>query len=568
LRKQSHKRSHRDARTSLIRALCACSVLGWAAETVQAIDDIPEGGFRWIQGYDGNQPTPGFRVDGLLRIEAPDEPQPVGINLASGKIEVGPTGQILVQYGPGGSRFINGDVVNDGAVSLKTVLLFSRDGAEWVNRGTIEAATYMGLGVTGKGAVFRQASGEIRVADASSRFEFYNQSRFIYEGGKVFGRPLLVAATAEVAAEATQELALRFAAPGSSLEGRFPEDLSVVVSSSDAFGPGGLILNPVTPVLGLVEMVAASGSPGAVLQVPDAGVTLAPQGVLRVKPGAGLSEIRGYLAIEGLLEVQGAARWTIPAGSLTHRGKIRLPFGGRLQVSAPLVQSGGTLQIEGGELSLDQGLSVQGGTLIAAGLVSGNLTNAAMAVVDQEQPGRVRGAWTQTSAGTLQVRVRETSAEAEAALQVTGPLDPRGTLEVVLGDGVRLSRGSVLRLVQADRLDGWFEKLILPPLDSGLHWQIVPSDDEVRLTVQDTPPPVLIELLRRDTGDRIRLSGPWGSDTRATLRLSHDLKHWTSLQRFDSFAGLTWFPIPKADTAAVDDLTAYQVILAPAGSSN
>jgi len=403
--------------------------MGLAVESVQAIDDIPEGGFRWIQGYDGNQPTPGFRVDGLLRIEAPDEPQPVGISLESGKIEVGPTGQILVQYGPGGSRFINGDVANDGVVSLKSVLLFSRDGAEWVNRGTVEAATYMGLGVTGKGAVFRQVSGEIRVADASSRFEFYNQSRFVYEGGKVLARPLLVASTADVEADATQDLALRFAAPGSSLEGRFPADLSVLVSSDDAFGPGGLLLNPVTSVLGLVELVATSGSPGAVLQLPDAGVTLAPQGVVRVKPGAGLSEVRGRLAVEGLLEVQGVARWTTSSGSLTNRGKIRLPFGGRLQVSAPLVQSGGTLQIEGGELSLDQGLSIQGGTLIAAGIVSGNLTNGAVAVVDQEQPGRVRGRRSQTSAGTLQVRVRETSAEAEAALQVSGPLDPRGTLE-------------------------------------------------------------------------------------------------------------------------------------------
>jgi len=139
---------------------------------------------------------------------------------------------------------------------------------------------------------------------------------------------------------------------------------------------------------------------------------------------------------------------------------------------------------------------------------------------------------------------------------------------VILGDGLRLSRGSVLKLVQADRLDGWFEKLVLPPLDSGLHWQVVPSEDEVRLTVRDTPPPVSIEWLRRDSGDRIRVSGPWGTDTRAILRRSHDLRSWTSIQSLDSFAGLNWFPIPKADAAGVDGLTVYQAILAPAGSPN
>jgi hypothetical protein len=485
----------------------------------------------------------------------------VGINLSSGRIDVGTTGEILVQYGPGGSRFINGDLVNEGLVTLKSVLLFSRDGAEWVNRGVIEAATYMGLGITGKGARFRQVSGEIRVAGPSSRFEFYNQSRFIYEGGRVLARPLLVAASAEVASETTQELALRFAAQGSTLEGRFPSDLSVVVASDEAFGPGSLLLNTVTPIEGVIELVAASGSPGALLQLPDSGITLAPQGVLRVKPGAGLSEIRGGLAVAGLLDIQGAARWSTSGKALTHRGKIRLPFGGRLQVSAPLVQAGGTLQVEGGELALSQGLSLEGGTLIAAGILSGHLTNGSLAVVDQEQPGRVRGEWTQTSAGTLQVKVRETSVASEAALLVTGPLKLRGTLEVVLADGLQLSRGAVLKLVQAESLNGWFERLVLPPLEAGLHWQVVPSENEVRLSVRDTPPPVLIEWVQRASGDRVRVSGPWSLETQAVLRVSHDLRNWTTVERRSPFAGMTWFPVPKPDEPGAAALTVYQAIL-------
>jgi hypothetical protein len=531
--------------------------------TVHAIDDIPEGGFRWIQGYGGNEPTAGFRVDGRLRIEAPDEPQSVSINLSSGRIDVGTTGEILVQYGPGGSRFINGDLVNEGLVTLKSVLLFSRDGSEWVNRGVIEAATDMGLAITGKGARFRQVSGEIRVAGPSSRFEFYNQSRFIYEGGRVLAWPLLVAASAEVASETTQELALRFAAQGSTLEGRFPSDLSVAVASDETFGPGSLLLNTVTPIEGVIELVAASGSPGALLQLPDSGMKLAPRGVLRVRPGAGLSEIRGGLAVEGLLDIQGSARWSTSGKALTHRGKIRLPFGGRLQVSAPLVQAGGTLQVEGGELAFSQGLSLEGGTVIAAGILSGHLINGALAMVDQEQPGRVRGEWTQTSAGTLQVKVRETSVASEAALLVTGPLNLRGTLEVVLADGVQLSRGAVLKLVQAESLNGWFERLVLPPLGAGLHWQVVPSENEVRLSVRDTPPPVLIEWVQRASGDRVRVSGPWSLETQAVFRVSHDLRSWTTVERRSPFAGLTWFPVPKPDEPGAAALTVYQAILSP-----
>jgi hypothetical protein len=376
----------------------------------------------------------------------------------------------------------------------------------------------------------------------------------------------LVAASAEVVSETTQKLALRFAAQGSSLEGRFPGDLSIVVASDDAFGPSSLLLNTVTPIEGLIELVAAFGNPGALLQLPESGMTLAPRGVLRVKPGAGLSEIRGPLAVEGLLDVQGFAQWATSGEALTNRGKIRLPFGGRLQVSAPLVQAGGTLQVEGGELGLSQGLSIEGGTLIAAGILSGHLTNSALVVVDQEQPGRVRGEWTQTSQGTLQVRVRETSVASDVALQVSGPLNLRGTLEVVLADGVLLSRGAVLRLVKADSLNGWFERLVLPPLEAGLHWQVVPSEDQVCLSVRDTPPPVLIEWVQRASGDRVRVSGPWSLETKAVLRISHDLRNWTTVERKSPFAGMTWFPVPKADEPGANGLTMYQAILSPVSS--
>ena len=551
-----------------LRSFLASGVAVLAATRVLGVEDVPEGGFRWIQGYDGNAPTQGFRVDGLLRIEAPDEPQPVGIHLESGKVEVGASGEIQVRYGPGGSRFILGDVVNDGLISLKSSLAFSRDGAEWVNRGVIEAVNDVGLGITGKDAVFRQVSGEIRLADPSQRLEFHNRSRFIYQGGKVSGRPVLIGASAEVQAEGTQALALQFLGEGSSLEGRFPEDLSVLVASDDAHGPGSLALNTPGPIEGLLELVAGSASSGAVLELPRDGATLGARGVLRVKPGAGLAEIRGRLALEGWLDVPGSARWTTRGESLTNRGRIRLPFGGRLQAAATMVQAGGTLQILGGQLELARGLSVDGGTLVASGTIAGSLTNGALAVVDQEQPGRVRGDWTQTSSGTLRVRVLETSPLAEPALQVTGPVSLRGTLEVMVADGVQLSQGAELRLVQASRIEGWFDRLELPTLEAGLHWRVVPSDGEVRLAVQDAPPPLLLEWLQGDLSDRIRVSGPWTPEMQLVVHVSRDLKHWTPFAGLDPFVGLAQFPVPRADDPSQVGTTVYQAFLIPLSAAS
>jgi hypothetical protein len=142
----------------------------------------------------------------------------------------------------------------------------------------------------------------------------------------------------------------------------------------------------------------------------------------------------------------------------------------------------------------------------------------------------------------------------------------RGTLEVLLADGVTLSRGAALRLVQADSLNGWFERLVLPPLEAGLHWRVVPSEEEVRLSVQDTPPPIRVEWISRDAGDRIRVSGPWSPETQAVLRVSGDLKTWTSVQRMSSFAGLTWFPVPKPSESGSDGLRVYRATLGPVGS--
>jgi len=317
------------------------AALWMAVPDLHAIEDVPEGGLRWLQGYDGNAPTGGFRVDGRLRIEAPDEPQPVGLVLESGRLEIGPGGELLVQHGPGGSRFLQGDVVNDGLVSLNSVLLFSRDGAEWVNRGTIRAAMFMGLGVTGKGARFRQASGEIHSDEPGSRLEFYNQSWFIHGGGKVFGSPAIVASSARIEAAVTEDLRLRFLGPGCRLEGRYP----------------------------------------------------------------------------------------------------------------------------------------------------------------------------------------------------------------------------------ADAVRGCFARLALPPLETGLHWQVVPSEREVRLVVRRSPAPLVIEWLHRDGGDLLRVSGPWGSQQEVVLRVSPDLKQWTPFQRLFPFAGVATVPVPRNPGGEDGPMTVYQAVLGPVGST-
>jgi len=543
------------------------AALWMAVPDLHAIEDVPEGGLRWLQGYDGNAPTSGFRVDGRLRIEAPDEPQPVGLVLESGRLEIGPGGELLVRHGPGGSRFLQGDVVNDGLVSLDSVLLFSREGAEWVNRGTIRAAMFMGLGVTGKGARFRQVSGEIHADEPGSRLEFYNQSWFIHEGGKVFGSPAIVASSARIEAAVTEDLRLRFLGPGCRLEGRYPADLSVVVASDDVFGPVDLTLDPEGAIAGTLEVTASAQDSGAVVRCPGSGATLKAEGVFRILPGAGVSEIRGPLTIGGLLSVEGSMRWGASDGGLTNRGRLLVSDEGRLQLSAPLVQASGTLEIDGGSLDAPSGVTVTGGTVVAAGRLSGPITNAAIAVVDQARPARVTGRWVQTASATMRTVARFGPGSSGHALQVAGSLDLGGTLEVVSAGGSHLADGVELRLLQADAVRGWFARLALPPLETGLHWQVVPSEREVRLVVRRSPAPLVIEWLHRDGGDLLRVSGPSGLQQEVVLRVSRDLKQWTPFQRLFPFAGVATVPVPRNPGGEDGPMTVYQAVLGPVGST-
>jgi hypothetical protein len=545
----------------LVCALAMALVLPAA----RAIDDVPQGVLRWVQGFDGNQPTAGFRVDGTLRLEAADEPQPVGIPLESGRIEVGPEGRILVQHGPGGYRFIQGDVVNDGVVSLKSVLLFSRDGAEWVNRGTIEASTYMGLGVIGKGARLRQVAGEIRAADPTSRFEFYHQSWFVYEGGKVLARPVLVGSSARVDAASTEDLSLRFLGPGCRLEGRYPTDLSASVASDDTFGPADLTVDPSGAIGGTLELSATRGDPGVVLRIPDAGATLAPDGFLKVLPGAGICEIQGPLTLEGSRSIDGPTRWRSSRGGISLGGRILVGEEGRLSLTTPSVQTAGTLEVDGGALEAPSGLEITGGTLVAAGELSGRITNAAVAVVDPARPARMRGDWTQTSSGTMRAVARFGPTSSGVALKVEGVLKLGGLLEVVAAGGSQLADGTELRLLQAETLKGWFEKLALPPLQDGFHWQWVPLDREVRLKVRSSPTPLVIDWLRRDGADLLRVSGPSFQQQQVIVQVSRDLRHWTPFQRIFPFTGLATIPVPREALAEDAPMTVYQAILGPLG---
>lgn len=104
-----------------------CGLLALAlAGPAQALDDVPEGALLWLQGFDGNPPTPGFRVDGTVLLRSVDDIANIGINLSSGAITNSPTGEIRSEVGVSGNRFINGSIINQGLVRLDSLTCGSK----------------------------------------------------------------------------------------------------------------------------------------------------------------------------------------------------------------------------------------------------------------------------------------------------------------------------------------------------------------------------------------------------------------------------------------------------------
>jgi hypothetical protein len=148
------------------------------------------------------------------------------------------------------------------------------------------------------------------------------------------------------------------------------------------------------------------------------------------------------------------------------------------------------------------------------------------------------------------------------ALQVRGTLQLGGTLKLTLAEGLLLGDGSVLNLARGDRVQGWFDRLDLPPLANGLYWEVLPSTTQVQLAVRSEQPAVQVQLSRSADGDTLQLTGPIIAGAEATLRVSFDLATWKTLGTFRPFNGVIVFPVPPLEGQAVDGATLFGATLA------
>ena len=524
-------------RRNLICGLLALTLSGPA----QALDDVPEGALLWLQGFDGNPPTPGFRVDGTVLLQSVDDIANIGINLSSGAITNSPTGEIRSEVGVSGARFINGSVINQGLVRLHSLTTFGAANARFENAGRFEVGPGARAQFTGKGGRFAQLAGELTVGD--SGFELYD-GQFEFSGGVVTGQPLFFR-TAVKGPTAGQPFRPRLVGPNGSYEG--PLAVGLHLRALSAVGLGG---DTAVTLIGAGELAGhletASFSGGTVRLAVAAGT-------LHVQAGGQFTVgvptfLSGNWVNEGQLQLGGDLTVNNGTGTATNRAGVRVSPGRTLAFQGGFRHEAGELSLLGGTLVASGGFTVAAAVEELAGEIRGSVTNAAAATLSQALGGlRIGGAWANQPDGVMRWVLSEPELE-EPMLTVSGLLAAGGEGRVELESGFVPPLGARFPLVRFVAFSGHFSGFSLPPLPAGTFWNLERRADRWDLLVQDEPAPGTLRMTSGDSGEVLELTGTPGPS--ATLFQSADLITWIPVRTERPFSGHLSFPVATGQGGA------------------
>jgi len=141
--------------------------------------------------------------------------------------------------------------------------------------------------------------------------------------------------------------------------------------------------------------------------------------------------------------------------------------------------------LQGGKLITSSFNIPAGDTFSGSGTIESNLTNAGT-LSPGSSPGTltVDGNFTQEASGTLAIELGGTTPSIEYdQLVVTGTAAVAGTLDVSFYNEFSPSLGESFSILIYSSLSGTFDTLNLPPLDSGLAWEVDYGSTAVTLSV-------------------------------------------------------------------------------------
>lgn len=234
---------------------------------------------------------------------------------------------------------------------------------------------------------------------------------------------------------------------------------------------------------------------GTVIQSGGGSMTSAPGGIINA--AGGLYDIRNDLgfgsdqSFSGNQPLTNAGTFQKSAGSGTsiidtgfatfdNSGTINAASG-TLQFTS-LIQSAGTIKLNGGNLSSPNDITLNGGSLVGSGNITGNLRNNGGNVAPGYSPGTINisGFYAQGANGSLTMEIGgATPGSGYDQLVVSGQASLNGTLNVTLINGFRPQVGDTFQLIALSSFTGSFATINT----SGFTGQVNYSSNGVTLTV-------------------------------------------------------------------------------------
>lgn len=166
-------------------------------------------------------------------------------------------------------------------------------------------------------------------------------------------------------------------------------------------------------------------------------------------------------------------------------GMVIAPANGGLSFEVPLVQTLGTIDLQGGDIYAYSGIDLNGGQLVGNGTIHGNVRNNGGSMSPGHSPGKitVTGDYTQGANGTLTMEIGgSTAGTGYDQLAVSGTATLAGTLNVTAINGFKPSVGDVYTLISAGAFSGNFTTVNSP----GFTGRIDSSSNGITFTVTST----------------------------------------------------------------------------------
>ena len=175
---------------------------------------------------------------------------------------------------------------------------------------------------------------------------------------------------------------------------------------------------------------------------------------------------------------------------------------GALNFLGNFSQTGGTTSLAGGTIGTTTNpLSIQGGTVIGNGMITGGIANSAGTVAPGTTTPAITignialgtttlGTYAQGVSGGFTVKIGGTAAGQFDTLTATGAVTLAGTLNGSLVNGFTPVLGNTFTIITASSVSGTFASNNLPAISAGLGWKVTYSPTTVVLSVVSVSTPV------------------------------------------------------------------------------